>query len=300
MSAKFPLYGGLKKTDIPSLYSNAQHDIGTLFSFAYNGVPEAADALHGTAVLATSMLTLLGHKKRDLVREIAEREFSWPLLYDPHPEGKKSNAKFVDDLALGTKTGINLSSGKTFSRARPANIVALSLHKMVEMVRRAPMDKWGPAHWLVFSSIGRIRGTCTVNGWDPVTYRATRPAADAPLKSVKSLTGLAGPAAAALLKSIDDALEPVRKFEDWGQRGRGRELPALSKESAAQWAKVTPQLVEMAYGKEFNEHPDLEKLKKSVSNSAKDFLGNQGGRGIVRREMLKAVKRAWGSIAAVD
>ena len=83
MSAILPLLRGLKEEDIPTLDSNAANDIATLFGFAIKGVTEAAKALHRRAVWATYMLTLLGRKNPDLVRELAQAGVRRDILF-PH------------------------------------------------------------------------------------------------------------------------------------------------------------------------------------------------------------------------
>ena len=82
--------------------------------------------------------------------------------------------------------------------------------------------------------------------------------------------------------------------------GARKLLPPLSKETAAQWAKETVELFRLVYGDDFEAHPNLQELKKSVLGRAKDVYGKAGGPGIVRKVMLQAVKQAWRSIAALD
>jgi hypothetical protein len=99
--------------------------------------------------------------------------------------------------------------------------------------------------------------------------------------------------------SYDDKYKKqLRALEAWGQRGAGRDLPPLDKETAAQWAKATVELFRICYEKNFEEHSYLQELRRSVSRRAKDAYGKEGGRGVVRKLMLQSVKQAWSSIAA--
>jgi hypothetical protein len=99
--------------------------------------------------------------------------------------------------------------------------------------------------------------------------------------------------------SVSDRKQ-LKALEEWGQRGAGSLLPPLSKNTAAQWRRATTELFRMVYGENFDEHPDLQELKRSVLLRARDGSGKHGGRGVVRAAMLKAVKQAWPGLAALD
>jgi hypothetical protein len=88
-------------------------------------------------------------------------------------------------------------------------------------------------------------------------------------------------------------------LERWGQRGAGKRLPPLSKETASQWAEAIKELFPIIYGENFEEHPNLQELRQSVCETAKDAYDNVGGRAAVRKRMHQAVKQAWHSIAAM-
>jgi hypothetical protein len=84
----------------------------------------------------------------------------------------------------------------------------------------------------------------------------------------------------------------LKALEAWGQRGSGRDLPPLNKETAPQWATATKELFKIAYPGHFEKHPYLQELRASV------LLRARGQAGLVRKLMLQAVKQAWRSIAA--
>src|SRR5262249_55558864 len=145
---------------------------------------------------------------------IAREKFSWPVIYDPHPEGMRETAQFLRDMELGRNTQINLSSGKTFSRRVPANAVAFNLHELAKKLRRAPMRSWSHRDLYQIAKCGI--GKKQFNGGKIV---------------------IVGPKYWKQLKTL----------EAWGQRGVGKLLPPLSKETAAQWATAGKELFMIAY-----------------------------------------------------
>ncbi len=90
------------------------------------------------------------------------------------------------------------------------------------------------------------------------------------------------------------------KLVEWRQRGAGKSVPPLSKQTARQWAEVGKELFKILYPKHFEQHPDLQELRASVERRAKTVYGKPGGPGIVRKMILQALKQAWTSIAALD
>ncbi len=199
----------------------------------------------------------------------------------PQPEMMKKTAESLRRLGLSRETGINLSSGKSFSWGVPANVVALRLFRLAQRLRVAPLrrlDAWpiekdmGP---FVECQIGcRPDGTHIM---DPVASGDTAPDR----------------------AEIAEYQKQLEQLEDWGQRGAGKQLPPLSKETAAQWATATRELFRICYGQKFEEHPNLQELRKAVLPRSKDAYGKRGGAGTVRKLILQALKQAWQSIAAV-
>jgi hypothetical protein len=90
----------------------------------------------------------------------------------------------------------------------------------------------------------------------------------------------------------------LRPLEKWAREGPGRALPPLSKGTAKLWKNAVPSLFRLVYGAKFDEHPQLQELRRSVFNSAKDNYDRVGGAGVVRKRMLQAVKQSFGVIAA--
>jgi hypothetical protein len=184
-------------------------------------------------------------------------------MYGPHPENVRENAAFVKSLKLGTQTQVNLCSGKTFSWRVPANIVAFHLHRLAQSLRRAPMRSW--------------------------TSRDLSPMAECRVGWISPSVHIYN----------EKYKKQLKDLEEWGQRGAGSLLPPLSKNTAPHWARATTELFRIAYGENFDEHPYLQKLKRSVRPRARDSSGNLR-RGEVRAMMRKAVKQAWHSVAALD
>jgi len=248
---------------VQKLSRSAKDKIAALALLASKDMEGAAIGLHSTAARATELLTLLCREKPALFTGIAQENFSWPLMYDPHPEGMRENAAFVESLKLGTQTQVNLSSGKTFSWRVPANVVAIHLHRAVRSLRRAPMSSWTGRDWISLA-VSDVGCSSSIPNSDEIFERQ------------------------------------LKALEEWGQRGAGSLLPPLSKNTATQWARATAELFRIAYGDNFEEHPKLQELKRSVLLRAKDGEGHPGGHGVVRAAMLKAIKQAWTCIAAVD
>jgi len=76
--------------------------------------------------------------------------------------------------------------------------------------------------------------------------------------------------------------------------------PASVKKTVPEWKAAIPELFRIVYDHDFREHPLLQDLKNSIRGSAKTAEGKPGRPGDVRELMLKRVKQAFGSIAALD
>ena len=249
------------------LSQSAKDKIGKLASRTRKGDNDAAAELLSTAAFAVQIVTWICKTRPDVFKEITRETFSWPVMYNPHPEKLRMTTALLRELELGRNTQINFSSGKTFSWEVPANVVALNLYELAQNLRRAPERLWDQR---VVSSIARCGIGSHSIGSHGIVHRT-----DATYwKQMKAL-------------------------EKWGQRGSGKQLPPLSKKSAAQWAIATRELFGIAYPGNFEEHPNLQQLRMSVLGRAKDAYG-KSGRGVVRRAMLQALKQAWHSIAALD
>jgi len=253
----------LDRDSTPSrkLSQSAKDKIAKLVMLTNKGADDGPAELHSTVAFATQMLKWLCEKKPELFTGIARNKFSWPLMCNLHPQDIRENTVFLKKLTLGADTQINLS-GRTFSWGLPANTVALNLHGLAQSLQRAPMKSWT---WRDLTALGR----CGVGCSSPKSHRYN-----------------------------EKYERQLRALEAWGQRGGGRDLTPLNKETAAQWAKATVNLFGICYGENFDEHPYLQELKTSVLGRAKDACGKKGGRGVVRKAMLQALKQAWRSIAA--
>jgi hypothetical protein len=175
----------------------------------------------------------------------------------------RETGSFLQEMELGMNTQINFSSGKTFSWRVPANVVALNLHTLAQNLQRARMRRWNLRHLASIAKCGIGRISANVIHVYDAKYE-----------------------------------EQLKRLEEWGQRGAGKHLPPLSKETAALWARDTKELFLIAYPGNFEDHPNLQELRASVLGRARDAYG-KAGRGVVRKAMLQAVKQAWHSIAAV-
>lgn len=245
---------------------SAKDKITKLASRARKGDNDAAAELYSTAAFAVEILTWICKTRPEFFKSIGQEKFSWPVMYDSHSESMRETAEFLRDIELGRNTQINFSSGKTFSRRVPANAVALNLHALAKKLRRAPMRSWSSRDLSSMAKCGI--GKKQTNGATVVALGATY------WKQMKTL-------------------------EAWGQRGAGKLLPPLSKETAAQWATAGKELFMIAYPGNFEEHPNLQELRASVLGRAKNAYGKVG-RGNIRKAMLQALKQAWRSIAALD
>jgi hypothetical protein len=237
----------------------ATDSVSRLADLAATGAKDAASCLHETAVQTTQLLAAMCDRQPDIFSAIAQEERFWPVLYGPHRELKEMVDKLIKKLKVGVKTGLNLESGKTFSWNVPANAVAYSVYQLAQSLRRAPMREWSYRDFYA----GVTAGIGGVSSEDP-SYR-----------------------------------KRWENLEAWGQTGPGRQLPPLSTGAAKEWAKATPKLFRLAYGDNFDEHPWLQGLRKSVEAHAKPRHADSTRPGDIKQAMLKAVKQAWSSIASL-
>jgi len=263
-------YGVKKNTKPEKLGKVARDNAFKLEILAAQGVENAAVELHKTAYFATQLLTILcrqmSYQKPDTAAAIAQKKTLWPVLFSPHRDLKERAEQLIKTLQVGAKTGLNLSSGRTFVWDHPANQVAMYLLKLAQALQRAPISEWDERESILSTFLGRFDG-------DAIAYTRSR----------------------------DE--EQLRAFETWGKAGAGPQLPPLSRSTAKAWAKATPELFRLVFGKTFDEHPLLEDLKKSVLGrvgSTRTGERKAGTPGDIRKAMLQAVKQAWSSIAAVD
>ena len=135
------------------------------------------------------------------------------------------------------------------------------VYQIAQILRHTPISEWVVSEAILVGSIGR-----------------------------SSSLGSTGTAA-------EDAKQQLRDLEEWGQRGAGRMLPTLSKATADQWAKATPGLFRLLFGPNFEKHPKLGPLRQLVEFRTTYGHGKRGGAGVLRQEMLRAVKQAFNSIA---
>jgi hypothetical protein len=94
--------------------------------------------------------------------------------------------------------------------------------------------------------------------------------------------------------------EKYEKAKQWRQRGAGKSLPLLSRQTADHWAEAGRELFRIVYPGEFEQDPDLQELRASVEGRATPKHAKPGRPGDIRKAMLQAVKQAWSSIAALD
>jgi hypothetical protein len=244
------------------LSQSAKDKIEKLASGTKKGDNDAAAELFSTTAFAVEILTWMCKEQPEVFKEIARERFSWPVMYNPHPEKLRMTTALLRELELGRNTQINFSSGKTFSWEVPANVIAFNLYQLAESLRRVPKRLWDHR---VISSIAR----CGIGSHGDV-------------------------------HRIDATYwKQMKALDKWGQRGTGKQLPPLSKKSAAQWAIATRELFGIAYPGNFEEHPNLQQLRESVLGRAENAYGKVR-RGGIRKAMLQALKQAWHSIAALD
>ena len=244
------------------LSKQIQDNLWELAALARRGKLGAPKELLTAAVLAAHWLNFVAESEPDLFSALAETRLSWPANYDPHPEAREQLELFLRSLRLGKKTNINVSGeGKSFSWKTPANVVAFGLLNLAEALRREPIPPRGLAE-LAECGVG---------------LRHDR------------------------LHVYDDAYKrQLTALEKWGQCGAGSLLPSLSKGTAQQWAKETPVFFRLVFRDDFDQHPRLQNLKKSVLGNGVDSFGKPLRMGDIRKLMIQRVKQAWGSIAPLD
>jgi hypothetical protein len=92
--------------------------------------------------------------------------------------------------------------------------------------------------------------------------------------------------------------QQVDELQAWGRRAQ-KILPQLSRATVREWKSPMRELFRIVYGEKFDQHSDLQDLKKSVIGHAKDVFGKQGP-GVIRKAMLSKVLQALKSIAPLD
>ena len=255
-----------KGTRVEKLAKLAKDNAFALADLAAKGSEDAAVELYRAAVLTTQWLTYLCRKNPAQFSAIAGYEFSWPVLIGPHRDAKERADELIKELQVGAKTRFNLSSGKRFSLVdNPANVVALNLYELAQSLRRAPMRLWTARDFIPIAvcGIGRISAN-VVHRYD-ATYE-----------------------------------EQLKRLEEWGQRGPGKCLPSLSRQTSREWWIATKKLFEIAYLGNFDQHPNLQGLRAQILGRARTWKRELGGPGIIRSRMLSAVKQALHSIATLD
>jgi hypothetical protein len=255
-----------KGTRVKKLAKLAKNNASALADLAAKGREDAAVELYRTAVLTTHWLTYLCRKNPAQFSAIAGNEFSWPVLYGPHRDEKEEADELIKKLQVGARTGFNLSSGKRFSLVdNPANVVALNLYKLAQSLRRAPMRLWTLRDFISIAACGIGR------------------------RSAKQI-------------HVYDAKyeEQLKRLKEWGQRGAGKCLPSLSRQTSREWWTATKKLFEIAYPGNFDQHPNLQGLRTQILGRARTWKRELGGPGIIRARMLGAVKQALYSIATLD
>jgi hypothetical protein len=248
---------------VTQIAKSVKDRMSTLVELAVKGNVVAAVEMFKISALGTGLLDYVCRKRPDLLRPIAAHKTAWPMMRNPHPETAAARKAFAKHLKLGCAVGIDISQpGKPFSLKRPANQIAIYLHKLAQALRRAPIKQWDVYEWILLASVGRFQGS-------PSNY------------------------------SVGHDPQQMRDLEEWGQR-TGKKLPALSRATVGQWKPATRELFKLVYGKNFDAHPHLQRLKTAVMKHAKDYLGEKGGPGIVREAMLRKVLQALSSIAPLD
>ena len=268
-----------KSTRVQKLAKAAEHNAFALAGLAAKGREDAAIALYQTAASTTEWLTYLCQKNPAQFSAIARNKFSWPVMYSPHPESMKEDVEFIKKIKLATNTGINLSSGKSFSWNNAANVVAFNLYRLAQSLRRSPIESFTDSELTAIAACGvgrRFSGKVEIHStkYEKASIHAYDAKYEKQLKELKA----------------------------WGQRDEIRGLPPLSKQAASQWWPAIKRLFEIAYPRDFMQHPKLQELRIQVLGRAwkgDSWAGDKkpGGPGIIRASMLRAVKQALSSIA---
>lgn len=235
----------------------AKTAFSTLATLAARGREDAAVELYKVATSATTALTRLCQNKPELFTAIAEKKMTWPVMWGAHRDTVEENKKLIDELKLASGTGIDFS------------------WKGKRFIWNHPANQIA----IYVHEIAQVLQRAPVGKWD---------VADDVL--VGSIGWSSSPSLTGDYRRLSD-------LEEWGQRGAGRMLPTLSEGTAEKWAKATPELFRLLFGKNFESHPKLQQLREHVKFRTTYGEGKTGGAGILGQEMLRAVKQAWRSIA---
>ncbi len=100
-----------KSTRVEKLAKVAKDNAWALAVLAAKGNEDAAVELYRTAASTTQPLTDLCGLKPELFNTIAEKRFSWPLMYNPHRESMEEDAKFIKKIKARQTIA---TSGKNF------------------------------------------------------------------------------------------------------------------------------------------------------------------------------------------
>jgi hypothetical protein len=250
-----------RSTRVEKLAKVAKDNAFALAGLAAKSRQDAAVELYRTAALITEWLTFLCCKNPALFRAIARNKLSWPVMFSPGRKSVEHDIELTKKLELAKNTGINISSNRTFSWG-PAHVVVFNLYQLAQDLERAPTGVW-----CGFDSIAG----CGIGWKSPNEHHYD-------VKYEKQLKAL----------------------EEWGQGRAGRCLPPLSRETAPQWWTAIKELFEIAYPGDFEQHPKLQWLRTLVLPHAAPKHAKQGRPGDIRAAMLRKVKQALNTIAALD
>ncbi len=254
----------IRDAAITQLAQAAEDNISRVSSATLLGSEHAAIELYNIARFATDKLFFACRMKAAVFRAVAENKFSWPVMLNPHSESMKWTTRWLANLNLGSKTGINLSrAGKGFSYAMPANQIAIYLYELAHALKHAPIAEWSAEQrYLLPRQVSRASSTkASVATWDK---------------------------------------NQIAALQQWGQEGAGSHLPALSKGTAVKWQAACRELLTLVFGNNLDQHPALQELMQDVRGSAKTAELKPGRAGEIRELMRKRVLQSLKSIAALD
>jgi len=249
-------------TEAQKLKKATLANIGKLAQLVDKGDYAAPEQLLRVAYEATRQVAISCKLKPHLFEPLARNELSWPVEHSLHDDWMKANNVLLGKLNLAADTGINITgNGRRFSFETPANKIAIELHFLARALSHKAMD-WESVEWIKY-------------WWTAVPWAAA-PSAGNPFK---------------------DDPHYFRALEKWGQKGPGRSLPPLSKNTAEQWKKAVPDLFRLVYGSDFDTHAHLKRLRESLLLN-ENHPGRVEGAAEIRKRMLQAVLQAFGTIAA--
>jgi hypothetical protein len=227
--------------------------------------PEAAKQLRELLSIFVSRFDRLCHFSPQIYEPIARKTNRWPGMLTCDNDLREMNDELIEKLNLGAECGINYPKKHQWSRKTLGNALALELRSHVEIKRQS---------WLNRAEVRR----------QIEQFK----------KEFPEFSKTESP------RSIGPETREGRLHKQAFQMVGKLKLGPLSRENFPDWCKVSVLMLEILYGKKFEDHPRFADYKDS--DSAKEHDPNNAGklrhrsnwrkivRGAIRRDLLQGFK----------